>query len=77
MKSTSHLVLFYLRELCEQWRLQEYFLGWSLRNLNYTKFNKKIIWIYQRYQKKKEKKKEALQVFSTYKVKKKKLTDKR
>ena len=29
------------------------FLGKSLTKLNYTKFNKKITWIYQRYQKKK------------------------
>ena len=34
-----------------QWRLWELFLGWSLINLNYTKFNKKTIWIYQHHRK--------------------------
>ena len=28
-----------------------FFLRWSLRNLNYTKFNKETIWIYQRHKK--------------------------
>ena len=29
-----------------------FFLEWILRNVNYIKFNKEIIWIYQRYKKK-------------------------
>ena len=29
-----------------QWRFQEFFLGWSLKNLNYTKFNKVITSIF-------------------------------
>ena len=32
---------------------RNFFLDRWLRNLNYTKFNEKTIWIYQRYQKKK------------------------
>ena len=31
------------------------FLEWSLRNLNFTKFNKEITWIYQYHTKKKKK----------------------
>ena len=29
-----------------------FFFWWSLRNLNYTKFNKETIWIYQKKKKK-------------------------
>ena len=32
------------------------FLEWSLRNLNFTKFNKEITWIYQYHTHKKKKK---------------------
>ena len=41
--------------MCNQWRLQELFLERLLRNLNYTKFNKEITWIYQYHPKKKKK----------------------
>ena len=47
----------------------EFFLGWTLRNLKYTKSNKKITWIqYISVTKKKKKKKttqihEVLQIF--------------
>ena len=48
------------------------FLGWSLRNLNYTKFNKEITWIYQHHKKKKNTQiHEILQFFCTNKEKKK------
>ena len=33
-----------------------FFLGWSLRNLNYIQFNKETTWIYQHHKKKKKKK---------------------
>ena len=54
-----------------------FFLRWSLRNLNYTKFNKETNWIYQCHKKKKHKKKnmpihEILQFFCTNKDKRKK-----
>ena len=59
-----------------------FFLGWSLRNLNYIQFNKETTWIYQHYQKKKKKKththkymKYILQFFVL--IKKKKKTNKR
>ena len=32
-----------------------FFLGWSLKNLNYIQFNKETTWIYQHHQKKKKK----------------------
>ena len=36
-------VIFLRKVVKDQWRLQEFFWEWSLRNLNYTKSNKKRI----------------------------------
>ena len=53
------------------------FLGWSLRNINYAKFNKETTWIYQHHQKKKKMQiHEILQFFVLAKKKKILIRDK-
>ena len=51
-----------------------FFLWWSLRNLNYKKFNKEIIWIYQCHKKRKKKHANTwnITIFCTNKENKKK-----
>ena len=56
--------------------LEFFFLRWSLRNLNYTKYNKKRTWIYQHHtHTKKKKKNKFYNFFSTNKIKKQKDID--
>ena len=53
---------------------KNFFLEWSLKNLNYTKFNKEKIWIYQCHKKKKKTRKytKYYKFFCTNKENKKK-----
>ena len=56
---------------------KNFFLGWSLKNLNYTKFNKETIWIYQCHQKKKKKKHANTQNITNFFVLTKRIKKKR